>query len=81
MWFQTRTEASSRDATKRSHTHERIETKNTLVYKGSRSHGLSRLQSNQAQEIHMPTIVQRNQKGQRAFNQVKGQSRYIHKNL
>ena len=83
MWFQTRTKASSRDATNMSHTHEGIETKyNELVYKGSKSHGLSLLQSTQAQEIFTcQQQCKEIKKDKFAFNQVKGQSRYIHKNL
>ena len=55
MWFQTRIKSSSRDATKMSHTHERIETKNNeLVYKGSKSHGLSiTVISSSEKESHM----------------------------
>ena len=56
--------------------------KNELVYQGSKSHGLSLLQSNQAPEIF--TCQQKCKeikKDNFAFNQVKGQSRYIHKNL
>ena len=64
MQFQTRIKASSKDATKMSHTHERIETKkNELVYirlKVSRvvyhSHLAHKI------NIHMPTIVLRNQR-------------------
>ena len=66
MWFQTRTKASSRDATKMSHAHERIETKwNELVYKRLKVSRVNLPQSSSSDnESHMPTMVLRNQMGQ-----------------
>ena len=75
MWFQTKIKV--RDATKMSHTHERIETKiYELVYKGSKSHGLI-YHSHLAHiiNIHMPAKVLRNQMVNFAFNQVNAQNR------
>ena len=66
MRFQTRTKASSRDATKMSHTHERIETKkNELVEIRFKVSRVNLPQSYHAHKIniHMPAIVLRNQKG------------------
>jgi len=78
MWFQTRIKSSSRDATKMSHTHERIETKKKeLVYKSSKSHGkVYHSHIKLRKGISYASIGAKKSHGVNfAFNQVKGQNK------